>query len=113
PSPAWLTLPGRNRAPVFGLPNFMQSVFNTEKTGISSGEKALAYPNPVSGGTLTIFQKAATAEAVRVTDLQGKDIRTRDIKLLPDRIVLNTASWPSGQTYLVQVAGVSYKIVKI
>jgi hypothetical protein len=113
PSPAWLTLPGRNRAPVFGLPNFMQSVFNTEKTGISSGEKTLAYPNPVSGGTLTIFQKAVTAEAVRVTDLQGKDIRTGDIKLLPDRIVLNTASWPSGQTYLVQVAGVSYKIVKI
>lgn len=112
PSAVWLTLPGRNRAPVFGLPNFMQSVFNTEKNSISSGEKNLAYPNPLTGTTLTIFQKTSSGAMVQVTDMQGKEIRTGEIKLLPDRVVLNTTSWPSGQTYLVRVDNVSHKIVK-
>ncbi|WP_093203381.1 T9SS type A sorting domain-containing protein [Siphonobacter aquaeclarae] len=113
PAPVWLRLPGRAQAPVFGLPNFMQAVFNSEKTRNESADKTLVYPNPVGQGTrLTVFRKTNPGDAIRVFDATGKEIPSGAAKILPDRIVLDTSSWPGQQVFVIQIGSFSHKVVK-
>ncbi|WP_185731439.1 T9SS type A sorting domain-containing protein [Larkinella rosea] len=100
----FMSMEFRGKAPLLGLPNFIQSIFNERKKPLDAPTKELinVYPNPVVTNTLTIepSQVDQPIEGFSVYDPSGREIFHSN-QWLTSKVTLDTSTWKSGMIYQV------------